>query len=102
MTLNARQKQAAMAWYLSQPKPGVEIPADKWEKIVPVANSITMPLWGRPAHPEQLQWLADHDMTEPAEIHQAFGQLPHPHAPSISVADYPAYTSALKTFEQHK
>jgi hypothetical protein len=102
MALNARQRQAAMAWYLQQPKPGAGVDAQAWEKIAPVANSITLPLWGRPAHPEQIRWLADHDMTEPSQIHGAFGQLPHPHAPSISVADYPKYTHAMQVYEDHK
>ena len=102
MTLDSRQKQAIMAWYLQQPKPGVEIPVEKWNKIVPVANSITLPMWGRPAHPEQIRWLADNDLTEPQQIHQAFGSLPHPQAPSVSVSEYPDYQKALDTFESHK
>lgn len=92
-----------MAWYLQQPgRRGVTIPADVYDKITPVANSITLPMWGRPAHPAQLQWLADNDMTEPSQIHQAYSALPHPNAPSISVGEYPAYTQAMKTFEDHK
>lgn len=92
-----------MAWYLSVPgKRGVDIPADRYDKIAPVANGITLPLWGRPASPQQLQYLHDNDLTEPSQIHAAFGALPHPNAPSISVSDYPAYTAALKTYEDHR
>jgi hypothetical protein len=102
VTLNTRQKQAAMQWYLQQPKPGVEIPMEKWNAIVPVANGISLPLWGRPAHPAQIQWLADNDMTEPQQIHQAFGSLPHPNAPSVSVSEYPQYQHAMDIFEKNK
>ena len=73
-----------MAWYLGLPgKRGIDIPEHIYDRIAPVANGITLPLWGRPASPEQLQWLHDNEVTEPEDIHKAFNGLPHPHAPSV-------------------
>lgn len=92
-----------MAWYLSVPgKRSVDIEPAVYDKIAPVANGITLPIWGRPAHPEQLQWLADNNMTEPAQIHDAYSNLPHPNAPNIKVGEYPDYVHAQQVFEDHK
>lgn len=103
MPLNARQKQRAMAWYLGLPgKRGIDIPEHIYDRIAPVANGITLPLWGRPAAPEQLQWLHDNEITEPEDIHKAFNGLPHPHAPSVSVGEFPSYAHAMSVFEEHK
>jgi hypothetical protein len=103
MTLNARQRQRAMSWMLQQPGiRGVGVPADVYDKITPVANGIALPMWGRPASLEQIQFLADNDLTEPQQIHQAFGSLPHPHAPSVSVSEFPEFAHALQVFDEHK
>lgn len=92
-----------MAWYLGLPgKRGIDIPEHIYDRIAPVANGITLPLWGRPAAPEQLQWLHDNEVTEPEDIHKAFNGLPHPHAPSVTVGEFPSYAHAMQTFEEHK
>lgn len=92
-----------MGWLLQQPGlRGVGVPADAYDKIVPVANGITLPLWGRPASLEQIQWLHDNGVHEPEDIHKAYNGLPHPHAPSVSVGEFPTYAHAMSVFEEHK
>jgi hypothetical protein len=103
VTLNARQRQRAMSWMLQQPGiRGVGVPADVYDKIAPVANGIALPMWGRPASLEQIQWLHDNEITEPADIHKAFSALPHPNSPSTTVGEYPSYVHALSVFDEHK
>ena len=102
MSLNSQQRAAAMSWWLGLPgKRGVEIPEEEYDKVYPVAAGITLPLWGRPPHPRQMQYLHDQGITEPADIHAAFSSLPHPQAPNVTVGEYPAYAEAFQTYEAH-
>jgi hypothetical protein len=90
-------------WLLSQPgKRGIDIPADTWDKIHQVASGITQPLWGRPPTPQQMQHLHDSGATTPDRIHAAFAELPHPHAPHLSVGEYDSWKSAYGLYQQHK
>ena len=101
-TLSADERRRIHAELMKLPgKKGIDIPADLHDRIRDVATGITMPLWGRPPTPQQMQWLHDQGAHEPAQIHAAFASLPHPHAPSLSVGDYQKYASALKTYKQH-
>lgn len=81
---------------------GRDIPEDKYDQIRDVADGITMPLWGRPATPHQMQHLYDTGAHDPASIHVAFGNLDHPHAPGVKVGEYSLYSKALQTYHQHK
>jgi len=102
MSLSSSEKRAAMEWWLRLPaKRGIDIPAERFDKIQQIANGVTLPIWGRPALPDQLQFLHDNDLTEPGQIHDAFSQLPHPHAPNVTVAQYPDYVAALKEHDDH-
>lgn len=100
MTLSRQKRQQAMGWWLNLPgKRGVDIPEETYDRIYSVGNGITMPLWGRPILPEQMQYLHDNDLTQPSQIHAAFGELPHPHAPNVKVSEYPDYVHAMKAHE---
>lgn len=91
-----------MAWALRLPgQRGVHIPEDVYDRMYAIGNGVTLPIWGRPILPHQMQWLYDRGLTQPAQIHAAFSQLPHPHAPNVSVGDYPHYANAMHVFEQH-
>lgn len=102
MPLSAAHQKIAEAWYLKLPgKRGIDIPADVYDKMKPVADGITMPLWGRSTLPHQMQWLYDQGKTQPYQIHAAFNELPHPHAPNVKVGEYPDYVSAMQTYQEH-
>jgi hypothetical protein len=96
--LTRRERQQISAWYLNLPIH--DIPAERFHSIQAVANGITMPLWGRPALPDQIAYLHRENLVEPQQIHQAFGELPHPHAPNVQVKDYADYTHAYKAHEE--
>jgi hypothetical protein len=81
---------------------GRDIPEATYDKIRDVADGITMPLWGRPATPYQMQHLYDTGAHDPASIHQAFDNLDHPHAPGLKVGEYAQYGKALSTYKQHQ
>jgi hypothetical protein len=100
MALTRRERQQAMAWALKLPgQRGVSVPEAVYDRIYSVGNGITMPLWGRPILPEQIQYLHENGLTEPSQIHQAFNDLPHPHAPNVKVGEYQDYVHAFKAHE---
>lgn len=102
MALTRAEKQSASAWYQQLPgKRGVDIPAEEFDKIHAVASGITLPLWGRQPHPAQLQYLWDNKLTEPAQIHAAYNELSHPHAPNLKVGEFAAYAQAYKAHQEH-
>ena len=80
---------------------GRDIPEAAYDKIRDVADGITMPLWGRPATPYQMQHLYDTGAHDPASIHAAFDGLDHPHAPGLKVGEYQLYSKALGVHKQH-
>lgn len=95
----ARIKQAVLAI------PGMrgrDIPEEKYDQIRDVADGITMPLWGRPATPHQMQHLYDTGAHDPASIHAAFDNLNHPHSPGLKVGEFQTYSKALSTYKQHQ
>ena len=91
-----------MSWWLSLPGTrGSRIPEADYDHLYAIASGITLPLWGRPPLPHQMQYLHDNNLRQPGEIHAAFAALPHPHAPSVSVGDFPDYAHAYKTYQDH-
>lgn len=89
-------------WLDSQPgHRGRDIPNETFDAIFPVANGISQSIWGREPTFQQMQDLFDMGAHTPDKIHAAFGALPHPHAPSLAVNEYPTYAHALQTFEDH-
>lgn len=102
MALTRAEKQRVSQWFQELPgKRGVDVPEHEYDRIFAVASGITLPLWGRPPSPQQMQHLWDNKITDPSAIHAAFGALPHPHAPNVSVSDFPAYAQAFKAHEEH-
>jgi hypothetical protein len=83
-------------------KRGRDIPENLHEQIKNIADGITMPLWGRPATPFQLDHLHKAGAHDPASIHAAFSNLQHPHAPGLTVGDYQIYSKALSVHKQHQ
>lgn len=81
--------------------PDRHVPPEIHAKIRSAANAITLPLWGREIEPQQIADLHAAGMTDPTQIHAAFSALPHPHAPNVTVGEYPAYVQAHKTFMEH-
>lgn len=103
MTLSRADQQRARQWAESLPgQRGRDVPPDVYDTIYHVGNGITMSVWGRPILPQQIAWLHEQGATTPQAIHQALGAQPHPHAPTVSVADYGHYATALKTYREHK
>lgn len=99
MTLSAAERLKVAA-YVNR-LPDRHIPPEDHAKIRAVADSIAYPIWGRGASPEQIAYLHQNDLTEPSQIHAAFSAQPHPHAPNLSVGDYPQYVAAFQTYRQH-
>lgn len=83
-------------------KRGVDIPAEVYDRIYPVARGITEQIWGRPPTPHQLQWLYDEGYTHPEAIREAYGRLPHPHAEGLTVAEYQRYLEAFEVWKTHR
>jgi hypothetical protein len=83
-------------------KRGRDIPEDVYDAIHHVASGITMPLWGRPPTPQQMQHLYDTGTHDPQGIHDAFGGLPHPHAPNLKVGEYQSYQRAHEEYRKHR
>lgn len=81
-------------------KRGVDIPDSVHKRIVQAAMGVTMPLWGRPPTPHQIQWLHDNGMTTYQQVQQAFGNLPHPHVDGMTVAQYQAWKQAHDTYKK--
>ncbi len=82
-------------------KRGLDIPEETYDRIFDVASGITMPVWGRPPTPEQMQWLHDSGAHTPDKIHAAFSALPHPHAPTVRLGEYQSFQHALETYHEH-
>lgn len=82
-------------------KRGKDIPADIFDKIHPHACAATLGVWGRHPTPEQFQALHDQGLHEPHQIHDAFSQMPHPHADGLTVGEYPQWQKAMKSWHQH-
>ena len=99
MSLSRAEKLTANEWYLALPHHG--IPPEHFQRIKDVADGITLPLNGRTLLPAQIRWLYDRGIHEPAAIHDAVSKLPHPHAPNVTIGEYPDYAHALKAFEEH-
>lgn len=78
------------------------IPAHIYDRIYPVANGITQQIWGDHPTPEQMQALFDAGYHTPDKIHEAYNALPHPHAPNVTVGQYPAYANAVRVYEEHR
>jgi hypothetical protein len=103
MALTSDQRQRALAFLQQLPgKRGVDIPADDYDRMYQVANGITLPVWGRPVSPHQLQWLYDQGATTPEAIHAAFNAQPHPHAPNVTVGEFPEYARAYQTHQSNR
>lgn len=83
-------------------KRGADIPAEAYDHILHVARGITMPVWGRPPTPHQMQHLYDHGMTDADAIHEAFDSQPHPFVPHVKVGEYADWKQAYRTYKQHK
>ena len=103
MALTPQETARAQAWLDALPGArGRDIPEDVYDQMYATANGITLPVWGRPVTPEQMQAMYDQELTTPAAIHQAFNSLPHPHAPNVTVGEYHDYEQALQTYQKHK
>lgn len=103
MTLNREQQARAQQWADALPgRRGTDIPAETYDTIYHVGNGVTMSVWGRPILPQHIAWLYAQGATTPQAIHQALGQQPHPHAPTVTVGEYPQYAKALQTYRKHK
>lgn len=81
-------------------KRDIDIPAQIFDRIQPVAHGMAMQVWGRPIEPQQLQDLYDQGHHQPEQVKQALGMLPHPHSPSITVSEYAKYSAAKQMFDQ--
>jgi hypothetical protein len=103
MTLTPRERKQVDAFIQSLPgKRGIDVPADIHDVITTVGNGIARPLWGRGLSPEQIQWLFDNGKHTPSDIHDAMGQLPHPHAPNLKISEYQQYAAAHRVFTEHQ
>ena len=80
---------------------GRDIPEILYDHIRSVGDGITVPVWGRPVTPQQMQHLHDNGIHDPAAIHAEFAQQQHPYAPDLTLGEYQQHASALKTFKQH-
>src|SRR5258708_11904387 len=78
-----------------------DIPDTLWHDIFHAANGITQTVWGRYPTPQMLQHLHDQGHHTPDAVHQAFGAMPHPHAPGLQVSEYPHYKKAYQSFKSH-
>lgn len=83
-------------------KRGVDIPEHIFDQIHPVAHGLARQVWGTAASPHQLQWLYDNGHHQPEAVQGAFGALPHPHAPSVTVAEYGKYSKAKELYDEHQ
>lgn len=78
---------------------GLDIPEDVFDVMGPAAHGMAKQIWGSNATPEQLQWLYQQGHHTPDKVKGAFGQLPHPHAASVSVDEYSKYSKAHQIFK---
>lgn len=81
---------------------GHEIPEEVFDRIAPVAHGISKQIWGSNAQPDHLQYLYDHGHHTPEAIHNVYGEMPHPHSPSMKVREYQKYSQALELFRKHQ
>ncbi len=83
-------------------KRGIDIPEDIYDRIFNAASGVTQQVWGRHPTPEQMQWLHDNGHHTPDMVKDQFGNLPHPHADGLTVAEYPKYADAYQTMKKHQ
>lgn len=101
--LTPAQKRKAQQFVMQLPgKRGHDIPEDVHDTITSVGNGIARPMWGRDLDPFQIQALYDAGAHTPEQIHDMLGAMPHPHAPNVSVNDYPRYANAHKVWKDHR
>lgn len=81
---------------------GRDIPEHVYDVIAPVAHGVIRGLTGRPAHPEQIQWLYDNGHHTPSQVHDAFMAMPHPNAPGMTVGEYQTYAHAYALHKVHR
>jgi len=81
-------------------KRGVDIPEDIFDKIAPIAHSTSNQIWGSNATPHQLQALHDGGHHEPQQVKDAFGALPHPLAPDVTVSEYEKNSEGLQKYNE--
>jgi hypothetical protein len=81
---------------------GGSIPDDVHERLFATANGITQQTWGRWPWPWHVQEMFDQGLTEPQQVHDYYGNFAHPHAPGLTLAEYPRYAKAHQTFVQHR
>jgi|SRR5579864_9824957 len=101
-TLAFKAKQFVASLPGRRESSGGTIPDDIWHRLTAAAHGISQQVWGRYATPEQIQHLYDNGLHEPQDIHEAFGKLPHPHAPGLTVAEYGPWAKAHETFQRFK
>lgn len=99
--MNKIQEQAEKFFAELPGKRGIDIPEEIFDKIHPIANGITQPLWGRPPTPEHLQHLYENGHHDPDSIHAMYDALPHPHAPGVKVGEYDGWKQAFTKWEAH-
>lgn len=99
MSLSPSEKLKVAAYVNALPDR--HIPPEEHQKIRAVADSISYPVWGRGAQPDQIAALHAQGLMEPQQIHQAFADLPHPHAPNLTLGEWPQYVSAFNVFKDH-
>ena len=103
MTLTGKQLARAKQWAQALPGArGRDIPPHIYDTIYSVGNGVTMSVWGRPILPQQIDWLYRTGAHTPQQIHEALGKQQHPHAPAVTVAEYPHYAKALQTYRKHR
>lgn len=82
-------------------KRGIDIPETDYDRIHEAASGITQSVWGRYPTPEMMQHMYDNGIHHPESIKAWFGKMPHPHAPSVTVDEYPAWSQAYEVHRQH-
>lgn len=100
--LTPAQRKSVVEYLHSLPgKRGHDIPEHIHDVITQVGNGIAKPLYGRDLDPFQIQALYEGGYHTPEAIHEAMNSLPHPHAPNVTVGEYPDYAHAHKVFKEH-
>lgn len=100
-TLAFRAKQFVQSLPGRRQSRGGDIPDDVWERLHAAANGITQQVWGRWPWPQHLQDMYEAGITEPQQVHDFYGAFAHPHAPGLTVAEYPRYAQAHQVFQRH-
>lgn len=81
---------------------GRDIPAPLYDGIFHVASGITQTMWGQPPTPEQMQFMHDQGIHEPAQVKAHYDTYPHPSAPHMNVGQYEAYKRAYEVYRDHR